>query len=178
MPIVYQTTNLVNGKIYIGVHEKNRADYLGSGVAIRAAIRKYGKNSFKRETLFEYATIEEAYSKEREIVTEGFLLRKDVYNLVLGGVGGSGRSPKSLDTRLKMSAAKKGILKSPETKKKMSDSHTGKVRDPSIGVKISSAKKGKKLSAETRQKMIGRRHSEETRAKMSASHKARVSIRS
>ena len=52
--IIYKTTNLVNGKIYVGQHicETDEFDgYLGSGVKLRAAIRYYGPENFKRETL-------------------------------------------------------------------------------------------------------------------------------
>ena len=51
--ILYKTTNLVNGKIYIGVHSTDNLDdgYLGSGVALLAAIKEYGKKSFKRDIL-------------------------------------------------------------------------------------------------------------------------------
>lgn len=41
--IVYKTTNIINGMIYIGVNSNNAKGYLGSGVNIREAIRKYGK---------------------------------------------------------------------------------------------------------------------------------------
>lgn len=52
--IVYLTTNLVNNKIYIGVHSTYdlNDDYLGSGFALKKAINKYGKEKFKREILF------------------------------------------------------------------------------------------------------------------------------
>jgi len=84
---VYKTTNLVNGKIYVGVHKtKNPNDsYLGSGNQIKRAIEKYGADSFSKEILFEYADKDLAYAKEAEIVNEEFLLRDDVYNLCHGG---------------------------------------------------------------------------------------------
>ena len=49
---IYKTTNLVNGKIYIGQHiGKVNDSYLGSGVVLHNAIRKYGRCNFKREIL-------------------------------------------------------------------------------------------------------------------------------
>jgi len=45
---VYKTINLVNGKIYVGLHvtDKLDDDYLGSGKLIQAAIKKYGRENF------------------------------------------------------------------------------------------------------------------------------------
>ena len=50
--IVYKTTNLINGKVYIGKDRKNNPSYLGSGILLQKAIRKYGSDNFKKETLF------------------------------------------------------------------------------------------------------------------------------
>lgn len=88
--LVYKTTNLVNGKIYIGKHETDDIDdgYLGSGILIQRAIEKYGEENFKREILFECSTREEMNAKEAELVNEEFLKRDDVYNIKLGGEGG------------------------------------------------------------------------------------------
>lgn len=45
MYTVYKTTNIINGKYYIGVHKTTNPNdsYLGSGKAIKEAIKKYGK---------------------------------------------------------------------------------------------------------------------------------------
>ena len=88
--LVYKTTCLLNGKIYIGQHQTYDIDdgYLGSGILIRRAIEKYGKENFKREILFECSTREEMNAKEAELVNEEFLKRNDVYNLKQGGEGG------------------------------------------------------------------------------------------
>ena len=42
--IIYQTTNLINNKIYIGKHQTSDLDdgYLGSGKLLLQAIKKYG----------------------------------------------------------------------------------------------------------------------------------------
>ncbi|MEX0596844.1 MAG: GIY-YIG nuclease family protein, partial [Candidatus Paceibacterota bacterium] len=71
---VYKTTNLINDKIYIGIHEtKNLNDnYLGSGKLLKRAIEKYGSQNFKREYLFIFDNKEEQLAKEKELVTEEF----------------------------------------------------------------------------------------------------------
>jgi hypothetical protein len=52
MNFVYLTTNLLNGKQYVGSHEGYENDsYLGSGTYISRAVKKYGKENFKREIL-------------------------------------------------------------------------------------------------------------------------------
>jgi hypothetical protein len=53
MTIVYCTTNLKNGKKYIGSHSLNKKSYLGSGVNLIKAIKKYGKENFIRQILWE-----------------------------------------------------------------------------------------------------------------------------
>ncbi len=45
---VYKTTNLINGKIYIGISKKkskNSLLYLGSGKALKRAVSKYGRKN-------------------------------------------------------------------------------------------------------------------------------------
>ena len=61
---------------------------MGSGKYIVRAIKKYGVENFKKEILFECASQEELNSKERELVNEDFVNRKDTYNLVMGGIQG------------------------------------------------------------------------------------------
>jgi phosphatidylserine/phosphatidylglycerophosphate/cardiolipin synthase-like enzyme len=87
---LYQITNLVNNKIYIGVHATTDMNdgYMGSGKNIQSAIKKYGIVNFKKDILFTFNNTDGMYAKEKEIVTEEFLLRKDTYNLRLGGTGG------------------------------------------------------------------------------------------
>jgi hypothetical protein len=88
--IVYQTTNLITNKIYIGAHSTDDLtdDYYGSGTNIARAIEKYGRSSFKKDVLYIFETPEEMFAKEKEMVTPDFLKRSDVYNIVEGGYGG------------------------------------------------------------------------------------------
>lgn len=87
---LYKITNILNGKVYIGVHKtRNLKDnYMGSGKRIKYAIRKYGINNFKKEILEFFNTFEEALLRESEIVTWEFLENKKVYNIKPGGKGG------------------------------------------------------------------------------------------
>jgi hypothetical protein len=87
---LYQITNKVNNKIYVGVHKTHDLNdgYMGSGKVVKAAIQKYGLDNFRLD-IVEYFDSEQAmFEREWEIVTEQFLSRKDVYNLRRGGTGG------------------------------------------------------------------------------------------
>ena len=87
---LYKITNLLNNKIYIGVHKtKNINDgYMGSGKVINNAIKKYGIENFQKEILEYFNSTKEMFKREKEIITEDFLNRGDVYNLRRGGYGG------------------------------------------------------------------------------------------
>ena len=86
--IIYKTTNKVNKRFYIGMHSTNnlKDDYLGSGFALKDALKKYGRANFTKEILFVFSTREEARAKEAELVNEDFLKNPLVYNLVEGGM--------------------------------------------------------------------------------------------
>lgn len=88
--IVYQTTNRINNKKYIGVHKCDDYDdyYLGSGIALKAAIDKYGKDAFYRHILFVYDNHIDAYNKEIELVTAELVKDDNYYNVSVGGKGG------------------------------------------------------------------------------------------
>lgn len=90
---LYQVTNLVNGKIYIGIHKTTNLNdsYIGSGKLIKAAIKKYGIAHFKKEILETFATEQEMIDREIQLVTEEFCERKDTYNVMPGGKFGSAK---------------------------------------------------------------------------------------
>jgi len=89
---VYQITNLLNGKIYIGKHKSakhpSENKYYGSGKQISDAIKKYGIENFQKEVLYYCFSLEEMADKEAEVVTEDFVKRPNTYNMHKGGPGG------------------------------------------------------------------------------------------
>src|ERR1035437_4224431 len=87
---LYKITNVLNDKIYVGVHKTKSLDdgYMGSGKIIRSAIAKHGISNFSKDILEFFDTSEAMYAREAEFVNEEFLLREDVYNLRRGGYGG------------------------------------------------------------------------------------------
>ena len=88
--IVYKITNNVNGKIYIGSHKTSKLDdqYMGSGVQIRNAIKKYGLEQFSKQILFIYDNAEEMLLMESKLVNEKFVSDPNTYNIKIGGLGG------------------------------------------------------------------------------------------
>ena len=70
--ILYKTINLLNNKTYIGIHKTNdlEDDYLGSGVAFKKALKKYGKENFKREILEFCNSYDELLEREKILVNE------------------------------------------------------------------------------------------------------------
>ena len=88
---IYETTNLINGKKYIGkrVYTKGWENYLGSGVLLKLAIEKYGKENFKRIILKECpdsATLEQ--EEKYYISLYNAVSNPAYYNLAEGGAGG------------------------------------------------------------------------------------------
>jgi hypothetical protein len=88
--IVYETTNLINGKKYIGVHSTDNLDdgYLGSGKLLKKAIKKYGIDSFQRIILVECKKSEDMFAAESMLVTKEWVNDPNTYNLKIGGEGG------------------------------------------------------------------------------------------
>ena len=110
---VYITTNLINNKKYIGVcvRKTNSENYLGSGVLLKRAIKKYGVENFKKEIIMHFKTEKDARDFERKLIFEYDAINNDnFYNLVTGGYGGG----------------VKNHVVTQQTRKKISDSHKGK----------------------------------------------------
>ena len=87
---IYKTTNTINNKYYIGVHNGNDKWYKGSGTALKRAIKLHGGENFVTETLEECTTEQEAFVREAELVTEELVKDRNCYNIKLGGKGGAG----------------------------------------------------------------------------------------
>lgn len=83
----YQIVNIINGKKYYGVHSTNKLDdgYMGSGKALKLAIKKYGIDNFTKIILKFYSSREEATIAESKLVTRDIVNDNDYYNLILGG---------------------------------------------------------------------------------------------
>lgn len=175
---IYEITNLVNNKTYIGQHTTTNLNdgYMGSGAGLLKAFKKYGKVNFKKEILL-FAVNQVALNFfEKCLVTEEFINERDNYNLREGG-GGKGKL--SIENILKL----KGRKMTEESKRKMSLAHKGKKLSQEhkrkIGLNSRHAKKflGKKHTEESKRKIglaaINRKKSPESIAKIVAFHLGR-----
>ena len=113
---IYITTNLVNGKRYLGQKEfsqNNWKAYLGSGIAFKKALDKYGEENFSRNIIYICYSEEELNQIEYELsVFFDVVESNDWYNLVLGGGVSRGWHP-SEETKRKISNATKIRLADP-----------------------------------------------------------------
>lgn len=84
---IYKTTNLINNKTYVGIHQTENIDdgYIGSGLHFLRAVKKYGKDNFKREILEYCSSYDELLEKERILVNEEWVRDISNYNLKTGG---------------------------------------------------------------------------------------------
>lgn len=156
---VYKITNNVNGKFYIGVHEGEvDDDYMGSGKAIKAAIKKYGLDNFTKEVVQICESKEAAYQLEKEIVTPELIESRQSYNLNTGGKGGWYHVDLSGD---------KNPMKRPEVAAKVSESIKKSITEEERKARSERMKKMRADGTVTKPK--GWTHSEESKQKMSAS---------
>ena len=111
---IYKITNKINGKIYIGKHidkSKNGIDdYMGSGIIIKNAQKKYGIENFTKDIL-EECTKEDVDQKEifwiEKLQSTNY---KIGYNVTKGGDGGDTftNNPKAESLRKQFSEQIKG----------------------------------------------------------------------
>jgi len=168
---IYETTNLVNGKKYIGQKKSNKfTNYLGSGKIICQAIKKYGKENFEVKLIEE--CISQEHLNEKEIYWIDFynaVENKKYYNISFGGSSPMKYRKHTEEHKQKISEGLKksnhplhGSHHSEETKKKMSNSwNYEKHFNDEIRKKRSNSLSGEKNP------FYGKCHSEETKKKMS-----------
>lgn len=188
MYCIYRTTNIVNGKTYIGQHRYTdlHDDYLGSGVYIKKAIKKYGKENFVKEILYSRIQYREtADSIEKFAIEKERALGKAEYNIANGGTNGMKYTKRNEEQRKRISIAHIGMHHSEESKRKCSiagKKGKGIKRKPlseEHKQRIAEANKERFVTEETRRKLseanTGKRHSEETKRKISEAKKGKPS---
>ena len=89
---IYITTNLINGKKYIGQKKFDSTgawkSYLGSGVVLKQAISIYGKENFKKNIIYISYDKETLDKVEKEYIELFDAVKStDYYNIAAGGEG-------------------------------------------------------------------------------------------
>jgi group I intron endonuclease len=182
--VIYKTTNLINGKFYIGKDVKNSDSYFGSGILLKKSIKKYGIENFKKEIL-EICQNKDQLEEREKYWIQNLESIKYGYNSTEGGTGGDTFSNKP------------DFLKEETIKKLKNRSYSEEI----INKRISNLKKmwvsgenhpnrGKKQSEVTKEKrkksflekgitspMSGKKQSEETKLKISQKKKGYPSHR-
>lgn len=161
MYTIYKTTNLINGKFYIGAHKTDdpNDEYLGSGDLLRLAFRKYGRQNFSKEVLFIFENSYEMFEKEAEIVNSDFVADPNTYNLRIGGEGGFTEEMAMARLKLYPKSPFFGKTHSEETRKKIS----GRRRlNPGVGFtgKVHSDEYKKMMSSVMKVRQAGKRNSQ------------------
>ena len=150
---IYKTTNIVNNKFYIGKSsiKNNSIDhwYLGSGVLLKKAINKYGRDNFKKEIIEWCASLEESNEREKYWIEKLDALNPNIaYNIATGGDGGylgeevNKRISKALKGRKHTEEFKQHISKLNKGKK-LSKEHIEAMRKANLGIKRSDEYKQK-----------------------------------
>lgn len=175
MYCIYRITNKVTGKTYVGQHKYKKLDdnYMGSGVLLAKAKKKYGIENFTKTILeFNISTVELANDFEQMYILFERAKGKAEYNIARGG-GGVVGVERSEEWKRKISEARKGHITSEEQKRKISEALKGHTTSEETRKKLSEVRKGKKhgpLSEEHRRKISeahkGLHHSEEAKQKM------------
>lgn len=154
--IIYKVTNTLNNRFYVGMHTGFPDDqYFGSGKRLKAEIKKYGKQYFKKEILEVLPDRESLRIRESQIVNEQLRSNPLCLNLKNGGEGGweyvnsSGANirndfPRDEDYKMKMSKAKTGTVCSQEHRQKISDN--APMKNPEAVRKMQKALSGKEKS--------------------------------
>lgn len=169
---IYKITNTVNGKVYVGqtVQTLERRWALHKHQAkhrnrpLYRSIRKYGIQHFVVELLEELSPGSSQQildEKERFWIAHLNAMVPSGYNLTSGG---DGKSFLSEETKARISQAKLGKSRSPETVEAMR-----------LGAMGNTHKRGKKLSDASKARIsasqLGRKNSEETKARKADAHR-------
>jgi group I intron endonuclease len=193
---IYSITNHVNGKRYVGQsrkveariskHQKALIGGYHDNKHLQSAYNKYGAGNFSFDVLRE-CSFDELDSWERIFVRHfdsmangynkdsGGNLQKTfsaemLRNMSLSHIGKPSKLkgiPKSAETKRKLSEANKGKVQSAETIRKKSEAMKGKKRSPQFVAEFIKRVTGNKWN-------VGRHCSDETKQKLSKAHKGRV----
>src|ERR1700722_11487271 len=192
MGVIYIATNTVNGKKYIGQtiytmeHRKyaHRRDALnkGSNLLFHKAIRKYGFDVFRWETIVSGLDQDNLDYHEIRFIAKYKTRDPNGYNLTDGGNGTLGRKGNKLseEHKNKISNGNKGKVRSKETRDKLraisktnvTREHIERLRAINTGRKHTEEAKARIGAASRGNKYgLGKKHTQEAKNKIGAASK-------
>lgn len=167
---IYIVTNKSNGKQYIGITKDTKRRWNqhlsanGSSPALHAAIKKHGKKGFVFSHICNAFDFESACDLERLLIQERNTKTPHGYNLTDGGEGVVGRPMTDEDKEIRRKKSVDFVQSLSVEERSAKFGTKGRNLTQAQIEKIRSANKGKNL---------GKKPSEEARAKMSDAHKSR-----
>jgi len=168
---IYKTTCITTSKFYYGMHSTDNLDdgYLGSGKRLGYSINKHGRKNHICEKLEFFNSREILTKREEEIVNNDLLKDPLCMNLKLGGEGGpcggnTGWSLMNSNSEIQKIKSYKGHEKIKWLLE--NDLEWSKKFKEKISSSLKEARKNNNH-------WIGRKHSLESKTKMSISHKGK-----
>jgi group I intron endonuclease len=162
---IYITTNKINGNRYIGQHKSKDWDskYIGSGLNLKKAIKKYGIEKFTCFPLAWAWNEKELNKLEIEYIAH----YKPEYNIAKGGQGGNSGN---YSEEIKKKISETRIIK--QLSKGKNHPLYGKHHSEESRIKMSKSQKGKQCGENN--PMFGKHHTEETKQKIREANKGRT----
>jgi group I intron endonuclease len=180
--IIYKTTNITTGKIYVGKDLHNNPGYLGSGKKLLHAVSKYGKECFLKEVLEECSDPKVWVEREKYWIKKLNAIEAG-YNIAEGGSGGNTRKGLSesekeeyikkmqigrqISEKVKEAYKKKIGVPRPEHSLKLKALYNsgaliphnlGKTTPEHVREKISKSNKGRKLTPTQKENIAKSKH--------------------
>lgn len=160
---IYKFTVKDTGKIYVGKHKFDKEEldenYWGGGIAWKNVLKKYGKNSIVREVLEYCDDLDTLNTREKYWIEYLNATDKLVgYNISIGGDGNPWQ---------------KGMPRSEESKIKNSLTHIELYKDESYHKKVSDGTKLAMSREDIKNKLIGRKLSDDHKKKLSDAAKGK-----
>jgi hypothetical protein len=154
---LYKTICLVTDRYYIGMHSTDNLEdgYMGSGKRLRYSIRKYGVENHKKEILECFETRELLIEAEKVAITPEMLVDENCMNLMGGGKGGFISDEHYINLKKLASEYQK--------EKWLNAEFVSDFKEKSI----IALKQRHKLGKQPIPNWLGKKHSDETRIKMS-----------
>lgn len=154
--VIYKITNTINNKSYIGRRKciKNKLsslhNYWGSGLYIKNAIKKHGKENFIKEYL-DFAMSDEELDKLEILYIKEFNTYKNGYNQTIGGEHFRGEFSNNESRKQKISNWSKEFWSNEENHKTAIEKRTGRKNSKSTKELMSASAK-KSWTEERRRK--------------------------